>query len=202
MLLYLRFIGYIEPVPQADRDGRVKRWRPTARMAAAFRQRLKDELAVTAALDEAVAAVLARFDDDAVFGRFMLALGEIGLAMLTSYEARMADDPEEAATNIFSKRVGGMVVMAELLLSGGPGAPFPASGPVRFSLAGLARRSGISRMNVRRMLAAAEKAGLLTRLGESEVDLDPGLGERVTDLFAFTVHSYGYCARRALDEAG
>ncbi|MDQ0466162.1 hypothetical protein QO010_003955 [Caulobacter ginsengisoli] len=193
ILIYLRFIGYIEPA--AVDDARVKRWEPTARMLAAFRRRMVEDLTVFAPLDAAIGAVLERFDDPAVFGRFMAAMGEISVEMLAEYGPRA--DP----LNVFSQRMGGMALMAELLLAGGPDGGFPPTGPVRFSLAGLARRNRVSRMHVRRVLAEAETAGLLTLSGDSEIVWTPIALVRTVDLFAYTVLTYGHCARAALEES-
>jgi hypothetical protein len=193
MLIYLQFIGYIEPAP-AD-DARVKRWRPTARMAQAFRRRMAEDLAGIRAIDPDIDALAARFDEDAVFAGWMRVLGDLILALLARHQ------PLDDDLDLFSRRTAGMALMAELLFGGEPEGPFPPVGRVRYSLAGLARRNKVSRMHVRRLLTDAEKAGFLTQAGEGQAVLHPVLGQKAETLFVITVWSYNYCARAALEEA-
>ncbi|MDB5472465.1 MAG: hypothetical protein JWR84_4025 [Caulobacter sp.] len=193
LLIYLQFIGYIEPAP--TNDARVKRWRPTDRMAQAFRRRMAEDFAGMRAIDPDIEALAARFDQDAVFAAFMRAMGALTLALLARHQ------PEDDDLDLFSQRTAGMALMAELLFCGEPDGPFPPVGPIRYSIAGLARRNKVSRMHVRRLLAEAEKTGFLTQSGEGEAVLHPVLGQKAETLFVITVWSYNYCARAALEEA-
>lgn len=193
MLIYLQFIGYIEPAPAGD--GRVKRWRPTAKMEAAFSRRMADDLAGMVGLDADIDALARRFDEHAVFARFMLAMGEIAKASFAAYV------PDADSLDLFSQRTAGLALMAELLLGGDPQGDFPPVGPVRYSLAGLARRNKVSRMHVRRLLADAEKAGFLRQTVEGEAVISATLARAAEHLFAYTVLNYSYCARAALEGA-
>lgn len=192
MLIYLQFIGYIEPAPTDD--ARVRRWRPTAKMEQAFRRRMAEDLDGMRPLDADIEALARRFDEDAIFAGFMRAMGEISQAAFAVHE------PGGDTLDLFSQRTAGMALMAELLMSAAPGDVFPPAGPLRFSLAGLARRNRVSRMHVRRLLTDAEKAGFLTLTGEGEAVVRPILALGVEHLFAYTVLVYNYCARAALEE--
>lgn len=146
-------------------------------------------------LDADIDALASRFGEDAVFTRFMLAMGEVSRAGFAAYE------PDSDSLNLFSQRTAGLALMAELLLGGDPAGAFPPVGPVRYSLSGPARRNKVSRMHVRRLLADAGKAGFLQQTGEGEASINANLARATEHLFAYTLVTYNYCARAALEGA-
>lgn len=192
VLIYLRFIGYIEPDPSPG-DGRVKRYRPAARMTSAFRDRYRREFEAAAPLDACFDAGLARLDDDAFFGAFMAALGELSLAGLPLLVEG------NASLNIVSHRFGGMVLVAELVaLADTGGGAFPPVGPTTYSLAALARTCGLSRTQARRILQAGADGGFLELTGEGELTLTPLLAEHIAVLVTFSFHMFQWACLKAL----
>ncbi len=192
VLIYLRFIGYIEP-DSSPGDGRVKRFRPTARMTNAFRDRYRREFEAAGPLDPCFGAALARLDDDLFFSAFMAALGELSLAGLPLL---VEGGP---SLNIVSHRFGGMVLVAELLaLADTGGAVFPPVGRTTYSLAALSRTCGLSRTQARRILQAGSRGGFLELTGEGELTLTPLLAEHVAVLVAGSFHMFRWACLKAL----
>lgn len=192
VLIYLRFIGYIEPDPSTG-DGRVKRFRPTGRMTKAFRDRFRREFEAAAPLDPCFGAALERLDDDLFFGAFMAALGELSLASLPLLVEG------EPSLNIVSHRFGGMVLVAELVAQAATDADaFPPVGPTSYSLAALSRTCGLSRTQARRILKAGSDGGFLELTGEGQLTLTPLLAEHVAVLVTFSFHMFQWACVKAL----
>jgi hypothetical protein len=192
VLIYLRFIGYIEPDPSPG-DGRVKRFRPAARMTHAFRDRYRREFEAAGPLDPCFGAALDRLDDDLFFGVFMTALGELSLAGLPLL---VEGGP---SLNTVSHRFGGMVLVAELVaLAYTGGAAFPPVGRTTYSLAALSRTCGLSRTQARRILQAGSEGGFLELTGEGELMLTPLLAEHVALLVTFSFHMFQWACQKAL----
>lgn len=194
MLLYLRFIRYIEPAP--DPDNRVRRFAPTAALTKAFGERMRRELSWAATLDEDVAAMLARFDDPAVRRTFLRCHGEHSVAAFRAYQA------PAISLDVFSHRNSGMVILACLLQVADSGGAFPPVGLVRFSVSRLAARADTPRSRVRKQLQAAEAVGFLADLGEGEARLTPLLAQHVRDFVAGAVLLFAWDARGVLAETG
>ena len=191
MLVYLRFVGYIEPAPEAG-DGRRRVFRPTGRMSAAFRARYRMEFEAAGPLDPDIAAALARIDEPTFFAALMAAMGELSLAGF-----QLADF-QGASLNALSHHYAGMTVLAELLAIADQGESFPPVGPARFAVAGLAKACGISRSQVRRILRAGAGAGFFELTGEGQLILTPLLAEHVRMLIACGFLVYQWSCRRAL----
>jgi DNA-binding MarR family transcriptional regulator len=97
---------------------------------------------------------------------------------------------------LFAEHNAGMMILFNLMLSG---EGFPPREAVPSSVAGLARRFGVSRTHVLRLLRAAEADGLIERTGEhyDRVVLAPHLTQAVLRMFA-TIYLYlAHCARAA-----
>jgi hypothetical protein len=194
MLIYLRFTGYIEPA--ADQDSRVRRFAATPALAASFGERMRRELAWSAALDPGIAELLARFDEPAVRRSFLRRHGENTAA------AMQLPRDSETSLDVFSHRLGGMIILGLLLQAADHDGAFPAQGPVRFSVSGLAAAAETSRSHVRNQLRAAEKAGLLAELGEGQASLTPALAHHVRLFIASVVLMFAWDARRVLTDVG
>ncbi|MDQ0464567.1 AraC-like DNA-binding protein [Caulobacter ginsengisoli] len=184
LLLYLRFLGYIEPAVSQDNDGREKRFRVTPQLKQAFHERYRRDLGAFIETDPAIAEVAERLDDEEVFRCLAWAHGGLLVALLKAYR------PETVSLDMFSSRYSGMMVLAHMLLSGEAGDSFPPQRPVRYTVAGLARETGISRAQVRRLFREAQAAGFMTPVEEGLMLLTPLLAEHVKLLVA--------CASRIL----
>lgn len=166
LMIYLQFIGFIEP-DSAARDGRVRVFRPTTGMKAALLEHYRREFAGLECLDADLAASLASINDPDRLAVFVGSLAELTLAAL---QLRGPDD--DPGLDAVSHRHAGMMVLGDLLVTAATDdSPFPPVGPVRFSVAGLARRCGISRTQLRRIIKAGEDAGFFIDRGEGEVVL-------------------------------
>lgn len=186
LLTYLRFIGYVEPAPDQG-DGRDRRYRTTAKMRHAYRDRMRRELEARADLDPAIPAVLARFD--AVCMDFLALLGEASLL-----EAG-APGPRPEEIDLFSERYAGFPVLCELVLGGDPDDVFPPRGGLTFNVAELARRCGTSWMQVATLLRKARAAGALLPAGDGRERLAEAVRDRLLDMVADTTNMIIGCAR-------
>ncbi|MDQ0464120.1 hypothetical protein QO010_001891 [Caulobacter ginsengisoli] len=198
ILIYLRFIGYIEPDQGAGEGAGVRRFAPTAKLIAAYFGRIRRELAWAAALDADIARLCARFDEPGLARAWAHRHGEQVVAVLEHLSA------PEISLDVFSHRNGGMMILAGLLQNAetSSGDTFPAAGRVRFSVSRLARLSASSRAHVRHQLQAAEKLGLLADLAEGEATITPTLAYNVRFFCAGNVRMFAWNARRVLAEAG
>lgn len=161
ILGYLRFIGFLEPAPEA-RNGREKHYRTTDRLRSAFRERLRREIEARRDADPVMPALLARFDDEGVSTAYIALLGEVSLLTME------AGGRDRNPVDTFSQRFSGVSILCEMLRGGRADDVFPPRGPVTFSIPDLARRCGASRMQVTSLLRQARKEGLLVPDGEGE----------------------------------
>jgi len=189
-LIYLRFIGYIEP--GSGGDGRTRRYQPTARMLTAFKTRLSRDLLAFWPVDPAILALGPHFDRDEVFGAYLTAVAEVTGLALRGYKK---DGP---SLEVASQRFGGFSVLGELLLSGPRDGPVPPPDPVPLSISALARDCHISRAQVRSVLIAAEEAGFLESLPDGRCRLTPLLSTHIDMLLAGSLIVIAFAARRAL----
>ena len=178
LLLYLRFVGYVEPAFGQESDARERRFRVTPQLKKAFRERYRRDLNAFRDTSPAIAEMAQRLDDDDVFRCLTWAHGAFLAALFKAYK------PTTVSLDIFSSRYSGMMVLARMLLSGEPDDSFPPRRPIPYTLAGLARETGISRAQVRRMLREAELAGFMTPMNEGLMLLTPLLAEHVKLLVA------------------
>lgn len=96
-------------------------------------------------------------------GRTSGALGALGAPLLPRIE-------------FFMQRDGGLKVLQELLLDQDPGRVRLLEA-ARLSKSDIARRGGVSRIHLNTLLADAEAAGLLTRVGHGRIVFDPALSD-------------------------
>ena len=104
---------------------------------------------------------------------------------------------------LFVDRNAGVLIAYSLLLSGERGDAFPPQRPVRLSISAAARRFGVSRVHVRKLLRDAEEQGYLARIGsaDGEVLLQPRfLVDATLDFIANAFLYLGHCAVIAADE--
>jgi GNAT superfamily N-acetyltransferase len=77
--------------------------------------------------------------------------------------ARIVKNGEPGQLHMFAVRDVGIAILHEIALSGAEDDTYPPKGPVRMAVAPLARKFGVSRSHVLRLLREAEKQGLLRR---------------------------------------
>jgi CRP-like cAMP-binding protein len=103
---------------------------------------------------------------------------------------------------LFADRNAGVLIAYSLLLAGERGDAFPPQRPVRLSISAAARRFGVSRVHVRKLLRDAEDEGYLARTGsaDGEVALQPRFIDATLDFIASAFLYLGHCAVVAVDE--
>ncbi len=194
LIIYLRFLRFIEPGPPAG-DARLRRYLPTASMAAAYRNRCRRDLEFAAQFDPAIAEGAGRLDDPDYFAAYMAALGEFGLASFLKL------DGEAVSLSVLSHRYGGMVVMSELAGAAAAAAGRDDAWPVgeaAYTLAGLANASGISRAQVRDIIRAGVRAGFFEPRGDGRLALTPLLRDHVVHMATCSVIMFRWASKQAL----
>ena len=151
ILLYLRYLGYVDLFPVGV-GSHAARYMPSANFLSAWRNQLRAALGGAAVIEPAAALVLDRLDSSPVFERFSIYQAEGLIAA-----ARVAN---AAGTLAILHRNGGAQVLWSLIAADETDA-FPPNKPVPFSVAGTARRFGVSRAHVRRLIDGAAQQGLL-----------------------------------------
>jgi hypothetical protein len=191
MLIFLRFMGHIEPSPAAD--GRERRYRPTTKMLQAFKTRLKRDVVTLWPAHPAILAIGPEFERDDVFAAFISGLGEMLTRALPLYVPAGRPTME-----VVTQRFGGSSVLGELLLCCPEQSAIPPVGPLPVTLAGLARDAQISRPQARAVLKAAQKGGFLVTLPDGRYQLTPLMAEHLDLLLAGTLLCIAYAARQAM----
>lgn len=156
LLIFLQFIGYIRPAPAAGDDGRMRRFVPTPRLVTAFRRRVTGELRAMQAMHADLADALAVIDEPGAFEMYLEPAGQCFVAYMI-----LRNPDGGPSLEVFSQRYAGMMLLGELLATAAPDDVFPPVGPMRHSVAALARMAGISRTQVRRAFRDAEEQGFL-----------------------------------------
>lgn len=196
MLVLMRLFGYLEPAPSND-DRRTRRLVATDRLIESYHERwerLFAAMALVAAEAGTAAAVVRRDDFTRALVRQLMEHFTAGLRVL-DYAPELA---------LFADHNSGMMILFSLLLSGEPEDAFPPAQPVTVSISALARRFGVSRVHVRKLLRDAERQGFVARVAgaDNRFLLLPPLRDRSLDFFATVFLFMAQCARAALQECG
>jgi len=159
MLIYLQHLGYLAPEP-ADADARPPvRYRPTAVFREAWARHFKVALDAAALIEPAAAEVGAAMDQPGMLERFC-AHHAHGLL-----ESARASDHTAPYMAVFMHRHAGNQIAQTLVLDE-DGEGFPSTRPIAINAGAMARRFAVSRIHVRRLLAAAEREGVLESTAE------------------------------------
>jgi hypothetical protein len=195
MLILMRMFGHLEAAP-AVADRRRRLLVPSRRLLESVQVRWQMQFeAMAQVLPEiaAASAVVRQADFTAALIRL---LGERFIAGLRLVE-------HAPGFELFADRNAGVLIAYSLLLSGERGDAFPPQRPVRLSISAAARRFGVSRVHVRKLLRDAEEQGYLGRAGsaDGEVLLQPRFMDATLDFIAGAFLYLGHCAVTAVDEA-
>ena len=175
LLIYLRYLGYVELFP--SRHGGLTRYLPTGRFLGAWRRQLRAALEAASIVEPAARLVLDRLNEPEVFDAFVR-LQSRGLL-----DWARQDDGDMAFVRVFMHPNAGTQIVWTLLAAGGDDI-FPPRDPLRISLAGTARRFGVSRVHVRRILDDAEAAGILRCVADGAVVLEDKGRSEIEYLYA------------------
>jgi len=153
LLVRLRVMGFITRDANVS-DKRVRRYVPSPLMKKAFIDLLGNELLAFGTIEPEAVDAASALNDPVVF-RFFALNGGRGLSRIV----KTGPGP----LHMFAIRNVGIAILHEIALSGASDDTYPPKGPVRLAVAPLARKFGVSRSHVLRLLRDAEKQGLLRR---------------------------------------
>jgi AraC-like DNA-binding protein len=160
LLLYLRFLKYVEPVAGAKRGAA---YVPTASMRNAWAAIARGGLEAVQLIEPGVAPVTDRIAEPTVLFAFCRIQTELGRG------TRQNDTDSNVFWSVFLNRHAGTQIVHALMLQAEDTSHYPPRGEIAFSLSKLARDFHVSRPHVARMLRAAEKGGLLVQHGSNQL---------------------------------
>jgi AraC-like DNA-binding protein len=155
VLLFLRHLRYIEVVREQKR-GEPAHYRPTPGLIDTWNLLTRKRLEAARILEPALDHILSRLDDPKVRETMVRHEGG-GLFSVTS-----SVDMKNPFFDIFLHRHAGMQMLHTIMVSAEPDDDYVPKKPVPVTIGAIARRLSVSRTHVKRMLNAAEKAGLLS----------------------------------------
>ncbi|MGB6486242.1 MAG: hypothetical protein WBE91_05105 [Steroidobacteraceae bacterium] len=154
LLFYLQHLGYATPSPHREPKAPT-RYDPTARFLQTWRRQMQATLESAAVVEPAVSTVLACLDLPGAFESYVRHVSDAYLEGLKDI------NPEDPFFRTFMHRYAGTQIVHGLVLTARD--TFPPLDPIAFHLAETAKRFSVSRLHVRRMMDAAQRAGLLRR---------------------------------------
>lgn len=189
LLIYLRLLGYAEPLPGRTRGG-PRRYVPSARFMKTWRIHMRAMLECAALVEPEIVRVIERLDDPEVYDAFVLSISQGYLDSLDHL------DDQSPIFRTFMHRYAGIQIVHALILEC-PEA-FPPLGPIAFSPVATAKRFGVSRMHVRRMMEAARTEGLMSFADENVLVFEPAGREAVDYIYAAQLCIFLTAAARTL----
>jgi hypothetical protein len=189
-LMLMRIFGYLTPASN-ETDRRLRRLVPTEHLMSLHRARIQRQL-------EAIVVVLPEQ------ARALSAVSRPGFA--TFYICRFCEKflagfrfvDRAPDMRHFVDRNAGLMILCSMMLSGETEDTFPPTLPVAISSSALARRFGVSRAHVRRLLLDAENQGLLERQEGDRIRFLPRLAKAMNDFMAANFLLAADCAQGAL----
>ena len=157
------------------------------------RTRIRSQIEAASLICPEIAPALPLIDDEAFERRLYVEI----LDKFTAGMRLLAQAPQ---LRLFADRDVGVLVLLALSLDADDSDSMPPSGPMKLSIAALARRFRVSRTHILRMVRDAEAAGLLTRTGEKgeQVCFSPQLREGLRNLIAAMFQYVTVCATAVL----
>ncbi len=155
VLLFLRYLGFITPLPQEDRREPV-RYAPTPALIKTWRRIVAEDFEAVRLVEPAIHVVARRLEEKIVLETYMRHIGE-GLLV-----AARAGVGETVFTRVFIHRHAGMQLLYWIILSADSDDEFPPAKPVSLSIAAIARQLRVSRVHIKRILNEAAREGFLT----------------------------------------
>jgi hypothetical protein len=191
LLLRMQMIGYLRAAPHAP--GGQKVYRPSERMAAAFKARIRLELESVVIMAPDLAYALERYDEPDGLAAFMGILGKYAVDAAKRPRVELLGFLE-----IANRRAGGSTMNALVVAAAEEAGHFPAAGPVRVSISALARRFRVSRAHILKLLRQAEACCYFTR-GDAEGHgvVHPSLADAFAIYLAGCYVGFAVCAELA-----
>jgi hypothetical protein len=189
LLLYMRYLGYVVALPK-QRRGDVASYAPTESFLASWREHLRAALQAAEQIEPAVGFVLGRLHEPAVLERVSRIQSEGLLAW-----AREGDQQEPFVRVFMHPHAGNQIVWT--LFSAIPDGAFPPQGPLTFSIGAAAKRFGVSRTHIRRMIDAAARENLIVYAEDGTIEFQQGAREILSRYYATQILQLLITAARA-----
>jgi hypothetical protein len=190
LLLYLRYLGFVgAPLPRVKGEPAVYPAAP--KLLVTWREHQRAVLNAAAAIEPQIAELIDRFEAPGVFETYAALLVEGFLAAVHHF------DVKTSYFHIFMHRYAGIQIV-HFLLAHATDEAFPPIEPIPFSTAGLAQRFGVSRSHVRRLIEAAERAGLIQRCNDGALLWTPAGRKALDDVFATQMIRFLVTAARTM----
>ena len=194
-LSLMRLFGYIAAAP-SPADRRLKLLMPTDLLVASLRERwglIFESSALV--LPDAAAARTALDGPDflAAFVRYIVDLYRTGIRPLDF----------AAPLRPFAERNAGLILLFSLATAGQPDDTIPPTRPVQISISKLARRFGVSRAHVLRLLRDGAAENFIVRTvtdKDAEITFQPALVHAIHNWIAAVFLWFAHCSRAALAE--
>ncbi len=178
VLLFLRYLRYVEVAPEQARSGPVL-YRPTKTLRDAWRLMTYQRMSAARILEPALERVIERLDEPGVMETIFRHQGN------GTFQGLAGIDHNDRFVDIFMHRHAGMQMLHTIVVSSDPDDEFPPKKPVPVTIAAIARQLNVSRTHVKRLLSAAEQAGLITGADTGAIVLE----EPMRTAFRFAVSS-------------
>ena len=149
ILLYLRFLKYVEPAGGGGRGGL---YVPTAELQLAWQRIEQQTLEAVKIIEPDIAQVIPALDAPGAMLDFM--------RMQFAVASARRGPTDNALWRVFLNRHAGSQILHALMQGGDEEDSYPPRGPMRYALSRLARDLNVSRPHVARLLRAAEQEGL------------------------------------------
>lgn len=190
VLLFLRFLRYIEPAGEGARAGR---YVPTRALTEAWRAIGRALFGAAELCEPALAVLTARLDETVVVETLARIEGEMALGLFREGRG------DNALWRVFLNRYAGTQILHALMLSAGEDGPYPPEAEIGYSLSRLAREFHVSRPHVARLLKAAEQEGLVTLCDDKRLRFTSAGREAIRTMLALRLASAILAAIRLRD---
>jgi hypothetical protein len=194
MLLLMRYAGYLAPATESGSE-RTHRLVPTERMFESQRRRMSGHLRAMSLLLPEGTEGLANLHRQEFIASMACQFGDCFRAGFRILDTSPALYP-------LVERNAGLMILFSLFLASDADAGLTSDRPAAISIAALARRFGVSRPHVLKLLRDAEALGFVARGGENgeQILVRPALAEAVLDFIATIFLFLGQCVHNARKE--
>jgi DNA-binding MarR family transcriptional regulator len=191
MLSLMRFAGYLAPDPD-DGDRRRRPLVATPKLLDLLRRRWRSHFISGSPVFPDGQRLAERLDEPAFVRTFVA-------AMFRRYKDGFRLMMYTPGLGLFGDRSAGMMIASCLMAAGAEDDTVPPSRPFPISISELARRFGVSRVHVSKMLRDAATDGLIARAGANgeEITLTPALAGALSVFYANALLYFFDSAREA-----
>jgi len=189
LLLYLRYLGYVEPAPATGGRGPA-RYRATAKFIHTWRSMQRRVMESVAVVEPAIGLLADHIDTPGVLDGFTRFQCEGFLATAPHV------DRNSPYFRVFMHSNAGFQIVHTLLAANE--GDFPPTAQIPFSISAAAKRFRVSRVHVSRVLAAAQQLGLLRLCADGAICFEPEGRSAVDFIFAMQLVHFLSAAAKTL----